>query len=153
MHFLWMTDINNISVRTLPDTCRRKPIFLPFCDAKFCSNWDLSGHVRIHTGERPYKCGICDNYFAHSGNLKILEKILNKRIRRLNVSHIKSYFRRRIIYFSTQTYTKTWRLTNASCATRIFTTAIRFQDTCKRIPEKSRTAAVLAKKNLGKNRI
>lgn len=40
------------------------------CDYVTCNMTNIKRHVRLHTGERPFKCPVCNKDFNEKGNLK-----------------------------------------------------------------------------------
>uniref|UniRef100_A0A8C0FDG4 Uncharacterized protein n=1 Tax=Bubo bubo TaxID=30461 RepID=A0A8C0FDG4_BUBBB len=49
---------------------KQDPQSCPYCD-KVISSKSLVFHMRTHTGEKPYECGICHSKFAQPSQLKI----------------------------------------------------------------------------------
>ena len=72
--------------RTKPRTRRHsigstdEIIRCPFagCDKIFNRHYNFKSHLKIHTGERPYKCSHCEISFARGHDLKRHEKIHKK---------------------------------------------------------------------------
>jgi uncharacterized Zn-finger protein len=46
-----------------------KPYKCDICDEGFRQNAHLKGHIRTHTGDKPYKCDLCDKGFRQNRDL------------------------------------------------------------------------------------
>lgn len=42
----------------------------PECGKCFRQNWEVTRHMKVHTGEKPYKCEICDFRCSQKYHLK-----------------------------------------------------------------------------------
>jgi len=90
-------------VQTVQAVPKPKPHHCPTCPKSFSSKHLLVQHSRVHTGERPYKCAICDLMFkqlshvhqhtrkVHTGEKPYECKLCERRFKQL--SHLQQHTR------------------------------------------------------------
>lgn len=60
----------------------------PFCEKTFTRNEELTRHKRIHTGQRPYECELCQKRFGRKDHLKKHMRTHERQTQRLAASAV-----------------------------------------------------------------
>lgn len=60
----------------------------PGCDKIFNRSYNFKSHMKVHSGEKPFKCNHCELSFARCHDLKRHEKIHNKCVASQNICNL-----------------------------------------------------------------
>ena len=75
---------------------KEKKFACSWCGQAFTRKYDMEKHTRMHTGDKPYQCGICAKKFVQVGSLAVHMRGWNRRLIFLdanNYFHCRTHWR------------------------------------------------------------